>query len=320
MREIDRLTTERYATPSLLLMEAAANAAAQAIAARFSQDLAGLQALILCGRGNNGGDGAALARVLWMHGALVDVVLFGRLEETRGDARANFEIVQRLAEAELVAEKQTPGWLSFKECPTESEWEDVFRISSVTNDVIVDALFGTGLTRPLEGVYRQVVERFSLNRQTLAFADDTRPLIVSLDLPSGLNADAAELIGDAVRADLTVTFTAPKSANVLPPACDLNGQLIVADIGSPAALIVEADSQLFLTEASDARAWLVQTRYQPGSYKNTHGHALIIAGSRQMSGAAVCAAGRPCAQARDSSPSPRPRPHCQPSPRASSPK
>lgn len=287
MREIDRLTTERYATPSLLLMEAAANAAAQAIAARFSHDLAGLQALILCGRGNNGGDGAALARVLWMNGAQVDVVLFGRLEETRGDARTNFEIVQRLADAETETQTHHPSRLSFRECPTGSKWDDVFRALGISYDVIVDALFGTGLTRPLEGIYRQAVEDFSLNVQTRVPSDAARPLVVSLDLPSGLNADAAEPIGAAVRADLTITFTAPKPANVLPPASHYNGELSVADIGSPSALLDGTSSSLFLTEKGDARAWLEATRYGFGSYKNTHGHALIIAGSRQMSGAAV---------------------------------
>ena len=90
MREIDRLTTERYATPSLLLMEAAAVSSANTIAARFAHDLSRRRVRILCGRGNNGGDGAALARALWLAGARTNVVLFGRVEETRGDARTNF--------------------------------------------------------------------------------------------------------------------------------------------------------------------------------------------------------------------------------------
>jgi NAD(P)H-hydrate epimerase len=95
------------------------------------------------------------------------------------------------------------------------------------------------------------------------------------------------LIGEAVRADLTVTFTAPKPANVLPPAAHLNGQLVVANIGSPQALLEASPSRLFLAESADARAWLEKTRYTPDSYKNTHGHALIIAGSRNYTGAAV---------------------------------
>lgn len=286
MREIDRLTTERYATPSLLLMEAAANAAARIIASRLSHDTCGQRVLILCGRGNNGGDGAALARTLSLKGALVNLILFGRIEDARGDARTNFEIVRQLASGATESESAIAPHPSFKTCANEDEWR-AFQATHENYDVIVDALFGTGLTRPLEGIYISVIEHLARVRKTRAARSEDRPLIVSLDLPSGLDADAAELTGEAVEADLTITFTAPKPANVLPPASDLNGKLHVASIGSPAALIDEADSQLFLTDPTDARAWLEGTRYRPGSYKNTHGHALIIAGSRQMSGAAV---------------------------------
>ncbi|HYG10459.1 MAG TPA: NAD(P)H-hydrate epimerase, partial [Pyrinomonadaceae bacterium] len=284
MREIDRLTTERYATPSLLLMETAANASARAIASRFSNDISGLHILILCGRGNNGGDGAALARILSLKGASVEAILFGRVEDTRGDARTNYEIARQLASA-MPETGQTP-LLSFREFTDEAMW-DAFQTTHKSYDVIVDALFGTGLTRPLEGIYAKIIGHLSEIRDARPRRVEGRPLIVSLDLPSGLNADADELIGEAVRADLTVTFTAPKPANVLPPASYFNGELLVADIGSPAALVDAAESQLFLTEDRDARAWLAQTRYRPGSYKNTHGHALVIAGSRRMSGAAV---------------------------------
>lgn len=284
MREIDRLTTERYATPSLLLMETAANASAHAITSRFSNDISGRRLLILCGRGNNGGDGAALARILSLKGALVEVFLFGRVEDTRGDARTNFEIVRQLASA--APETGSASRLSFTECADQATW-DAFQAARRDYDVIVDALFGTGLARPLEGIYLKVISHLAQIRDARTGRDERRPLIVSLDLPSGLKADTAELSGDAVQADLTVTFTAPKPANVQPPASYFNGELIVADIGSPAALVDAADSQLFLTGDEDARTWLERTRYRPGSYKNTHGHALIIAGSRHMSGAAV---------------------------------
>ena len=288
MREIDRLTTERYATPSILLMEAAADAAARIILSRLSHDASGRRVLILCGRGNNGGDGAALARTLSLKGADVELILFGRIEDARGDAHTNFEIVRQLASAaakhEATSEVAT-AQLSFTECADEEAWRG-FQAAQKSYDVIVDALFGTGLTRPLEGVYTSVIEHLAQARKTRG-KHDLHPLIVSLDVPSGLNADAAEPVGDAVEADLTVAFTAPKPANVLPPAVYFNGQLHVAGIGSPAALIDADDSQLFLTERGDAHAWLEQTRYRAGSYKNRHGHALVIAGSRQMSGAAV---------------------------------
>ncbi len=284
MRAIDRLTTERFSTPSLLLMEAAAAASARAIKARFPGGVEGKRVRVLCGRGNNGGDGAALARALSLAGARVDVVLFGRVEETKDDARANFEIARRLSSFEAGSHTQPPP-LTFIECESIAGWEE---IAAHSYDVCVDALFGTGLTRPLEGVHRQVVEHLELLRTARERAQTERPLFVSLDLPSGLDADSAKIIGPTVRADLTVTFTAPKPANVLPPASHYNGELIVAHIGSPPALL-EADghSRLFLTEERDARTWLVKTRYVPESYKNTHGHALVVAGSRGLTGAAV---------------------------------
>lgn len=287
MREIDRLTTEAFATPSLLLMEAAAMSAANAIAAHFDGDLAGRKARIFCGPGNNGGDGAALARALWLMGVHADVVLIGRVEETRGDARTNFEMVRRLASFEAGSTKQ-PSHLSFYECLTIKAFEEI-AAPLRHYDIRVDALFGTGLTRPLEGIPLQVVEHFQLLYDARDRANSDVPLFVSLDIPSGLNADSAELIGAAVRADLTVTFTAPKMANVLAPASDYNGQLLVADIGSPPALLEAAESRLFVTEKKDAREWLIKTRYAPNSYKYTHGHAVIIAGSRGYTGAAVLA-------------------------------
>ena len=152
---------------------------------------------------------------------------------------------------------------------------------------MVDALFGTGLSRPLEGIFVQVVQHLAMTRRARDRASAARPFIVSIDIPSGLNADLARPIGEAVEADLTVTFTAPKPANVLPPASHLNGELIVANIGSPAVLVEAANSNLFVTEDNDAREWLVNTRYTPDSFKNAHGHAVVIAGARGYTGAAV---------------------------------
>ena len=245
MREIDRLTTEQYALPSLLLMEAAAMHAAREIASHFVHDLCGKRVSILCGQGNNGGDGAALARVLWMMGAQARVLLFAQLEDTQGDARINFETVRRLAHAETVSDAgRSP--LAFMTCGTTLAWEAVAD-ACFNCDVIVDALFGTGLGRPLESVHRSVVERllqFREMRQVDKHSGKAQPLIVSLDVPSGLNADQAQPIGKAVHADLTVTFTAPKPANVLPPAAHLNGRLVTAPVGSPAALTDTASSLL----------------------------------------------------------------------------
>jgi len=285
MREIDRLTTERFATPSEILMEEAAAAASRAITTRFPDTLQGKHVRILCGPGNNGGDGAALARQLWLAGARADVILFGRVGETNDAARTNFEIAQHLAGFDAGTNAQPPP-LSFVECSSVADWEDLAS-GRHSYDVIVDALFGTGLKRSLEAIYVKVVEHLALLRRARERAHAQLPLIVSLDIPSGLDADLATPIGEAVRADLTISFTAPKAANVLPPASNHGGELIVANIGSPAALLEATESKLFLTEELEVREWLVKTRYTPDSYKNTHGHVLIIAGSREMTGAAA---------------------------------
>jgi NAD(P)H-hydrate epimerase len=288
MREIDQRTSSDFNTPSLLLMEAAAAASLGALSKKFSNNLASKKVRILCGPGNNGGDGAALARGLTHLGAHTDVILFGRVDETRGDARTNFEVARRLG-GFAAGSKVKPSPLTFVECPTVAEWEEIARPRKAY-DIIVDALFGTGLTRELSGVFLKVVEHLALTRNARERSGTVRPFILSLDLPSGLNADSAQPIGAAVEADLTVTFTAPKPANVLPPASIFGGQLVVADIGSPVSLIEAARPALFLTDANDARDWLISTRYTADSYKNTHGHALIIAGSRGFSGAAALCA------------------------------
>jgi ADP-dependent NAD(P)H-hydrate dehydratase / NAD(P)H-hydrate epimerase len=285
IREIDRLTVEHYHTPSLLLMEAASAACMEAVRVRMDGDVAGKTALILCGKGNNGGDGAALARAMSREGMHCSVVLFGKLSETSGDARTNFESVSRLASFEA-GSSEAPPPLTFIECESVAAWEQMARPRRAY-DVIVDALFGTGLTRPLEGVFIKVIEHLSMLKEARDRVSGVRPLVLSIDIPSGLNADQSKPIGPTVQTDLTVTFTAAKSANVLAPACYLGGELIVADIGSPASLIQAQRPWLFVTEADDARQWLVSTRYTPESYKNTHGHVLIAAGSRGYSGAAA---------------------------------
>lgn len=278
MREIDQLT-QNHKVSSLQLMESAAAACLQAVTTYFGGDLRGNKIQIFCGPGNNGGDGAALARQLASQRVQTDVILFGSVNDTRGDARHNFEAL-----TELNSHDQTPS-LKFIECRDAKQWQHLAPGGSVY-DVIVDALFGTGLKRPLGGVFAEVVKYLRAIKQGQSNFP-TRTLIVSVDIPSGLDVDQAQLIGPAVAADLTVTFTAPKVANVLPPAAHLNGKLVIADIGSPAALVNTAQSKLFLTEGNDAREFLVNTRYLPDSFKNTHGHVLVMAGSRGYTGAAA---------------------------------
>jgi NAD(P)H-hydrate epimerase len=284
MREVDRLTTEKYGIPSILLMENAAQAAARVIAGKFDGSVEGLSVLVLCGRGNNGGDGAALARILWTWGADVEICLLGKVEDTDGDARTNIEAVQKISELEGFELDQAD--MAFEEIETLEEWleYDSLNFHADYPDVLVDALFGTGLTRPLEDMFAQAAAYIN------AFCEEGNgcsTVVVSLDAPSGLDADRCEPIGVHAHAHITVTFTAPKAANVLPPASNSNGEMFVAQIGSPLELADHQPSQLFLAESEDARIWLGNTEFSNNSYKNKRGHALLIAGSKTYAGAAV---------------------------------
>ena len=288
MREIDRLTTERYGIPSLTLMENAAEATARTVVDCLAGNASGKGVLVICGKGNNGGDGAAAARLLAMAGARVDVVLMGLVDDTKGDARENFERLQSWNDSQTDA---AGGVLNLFECNSEKGWQQLLEsVLSTSPDAVVDALFGTGLTREIEGLYLEPIKYLLHIREQRDQSPIAGPAIISVDLPSGLNSDSSQLNGAAVCADVTVTMTAPKRANVMPPAAHLNGRLIVVSIGSPADLINEADTDLFSVEAGDARKWLISTRYTPESYKNRHGHALVIAGSRGFTGAAALCA------------------------------
>jgi NAD(P)H-hydrate epimerase len=279
MREVDRLTTERYGIPSILLMESAAHAAARVITEKLGGVIAGKSFLVLCGKGNNGGDGAALARILWTLGAEVFVYLFGKVEETKGDARVNFEILRNVTESRILY----TNCLELVEVETAQSLSQI--LMSVKEHILVDAFFGTGLSRPVEGELMSFFMGFSriLSHSKTLFT-------VAVDLPSGLNADSEKLIGRNLQADLTVTFTAPKIANVFPPASNFSSELIVANIGSPKELVDNSPSRTFVAEKKDAQDWLNITKVKNDSYKKTRGAALIIAGSKNYTGAATLAA------------------------------
>ena len=145
MREIDRLTTEKYGIPSILLMENAAHAAARVITKKLGGSVAEKFFLILCGKGNNGGDGAALARILWMQGANCFVYLFGKIEDTKDDAKVNFEILKKVTESR----KSYSNWLFLAEIETAQALAQILVMGK--EHILVDAFFGTGLSRPIEG-------------------------------------------------------------------------------------------------------------------------------------------------------------------------
>ena len=160
---------------------------------------------VFCGKGNNGGDGAVVARLLWMRGApLVCVYIFGRVAETKGESANKFLKLSVEFEEERKRAMFFPR-LSIQEI-TEEDDANIYDGA----DIVIDALFGTGLTRPAEGLYAKAIE--SIN----GYGDTAT--VVSVDIPSGLSSDTGQPIGLHVQADLTVSFTAPKIGNVLPPA------------------------------------------------------------------------------------------------------
>jgi NAD(P)H-hydrate epimerase len=266
MREVDRLTIEVYGVPGLMLMEQAASRTVEAVEKRLGP-VAGTRALIICGKGNNGGDGAAIARQLWLKDAFADVLLLGRIDEARGDARANFEIARAIA-------SEDSGLRMIEVADFDQLRQEA---GSLPRDMYVDAIFGTGLVRPAAGLFEEAIHFLNnLNG----------PPVIAVDVPSGLASDSQELIGPAVRASLTVTFTAPKVANIFPPASDYNGELVIANIGSPGELINSSGSRLNLVEREMVERWLAASRRTSFANKGDVGKVLVVAGSRGKTGAA----------------------------------
>lgn len=264
MREADRRTIEEIGIPSLVLMENAGRQVVTALQSAFEQ-LASLRVAVLAGRGNNGGDGFVIARVLGQRGVDVTVFVLGTLADVRGDARVNLEILGRLGSPVV-------------EVPGEEAWE-LHASELAACDLVIDALFGTGLKTPLAGFYETVV----------ADVNSLGATVVSVDLPSGLSADTNEVIGPAVEADLTVTFAAPKLPLVLPPAREHAGDLVVVDIGIPPRVIDALEGSRVEVVTREGLRPLVPDR-EAGGHKGDYGHVLVLAGSRGKTGAAHLAA------------------------------
>ena len=274
MREVDRLTTERYGVPSLTLMENAGRSVAEFIGGRFRSPRSGgihlekRQIVVLCGKGNNGGDGFVVARGLREMGANVSAVLFASPEEIRGDAATS-----------LTRWRESGGEL--KPILGAGEWQmhkEVLRSA----DVIVDALLGTGVRGPVEGLLAEVIA--DVNRR------DPQPdqVVVAVDIPSGLNADTGEFTQACVGADYTITFTAPKIGIFRGNADAMVGNLLVREIGSPWELVVEVGKgRLWWAEPAEFAGFYIPRR--PEGHKGDYGHALIVAGSVGKTGAAVLA-------------------------------
>jgi len=272
MREVDRLTTARYGIPSLTLMETAGVSVAEFIAQRWPK-FAQRRIVVLCGKGNNGGDGFVVARHLLELGAKPEVYLFAAPDEMHGDAATN---CKRWKEASGVLNvvRNSDDWHKLKPALVRSA------------EIIVDAILGTGFRGPVEGFLAEVFEGVSLSRS--ASQRGIGQSVVAVDIPSGLNADTGDYGSAFIGADYTVTFTAPKIGMLLATAERVVGELIVRKIGSPMDLIGEiGQGKIWWSESEEFAGFSFPRR--PVGNKGEYGHALIVAGSYGKSGAAVLA-------------------------------
>jgi len=255
MREIDRLTSERFGVPSLTLMENAGASVARFVLARYPS--AG-RIGVICGKGNNGGDGFVAARACHQAGRAVRVLLLSDPSEVRGAAA---QMLKRLPVALVVA--RTP-----------EEFESTAAQGVYEGDVLLDAILGSGFRPPVSGLYGRAIERFTR----------VSAPVVAVDIPSGLDADAfdAAVNGPFVPASATVTFTAPRPAHVFSPA--VRGPVAVAPIGSPAEAVASSLNLELITAAD------IQNLFGPraaDANKGDFGHVLVIGGSLGKAGAAA---------------------------------
>ncbi len=260
MRQLDATAIETYGIPSIVLMENAGRCSVEELARRFG-DPAGRRIAIFAGPGNNGGDGLVIARHLHQRGALPQLFFLTDPDSLGGDAAINLAVVRRLPIPVhfLRSEEELQGHLPL----LAFSW------------LAVDALFGTGLSRELTGLFAAAVRLMNaLPCPRLA-----------VDIPSGLHADTGLVLGEAVRAELTVTFACPKPGLVTEPGKEWAGQLVVADIGIPPEAAASVSTELL--DQKQIVAWL-PARPQSG-HKGTFGHLLVLAGSRGKTGAAILA-------------------------------
>ena len=257
---IDRRAIRAFGIPGPVLMENAASAIAFEME-RFFEGLDEVKVGIICGKGNNGGDGLALARRLRIRGVPVRVCLLASFAALKGEAKLNLAILRK-TDVEIMPNASAPAIAEM------IAW----------SDVLVDAMLGVGLSSTLKGNYAVAAELMNMAG---------RP-VVAVDIPTGINADTGEVMGSAVRADLTVTMVLPKRGLVLYPGAAFAGQVRVADIGIPPEVIEKEGIQVGLLE--HGLAWGLTGERDRDSHKGDFGHLMVIAGSLGKAGAAVMAA------------------------------
>lgn len=252
MKESDRRMIEDIGIPSLVLME---RAALQCVNAMKEEKVDFSKTLIVCGSGNNGGDGFAIARLLAEEGRDIDVVFVGNEASRSKETCTQMQILDSLG---ISVGKSLP----------EREYS-----------VIIDAVFGIGLSRKIEGRYQEIIERMN----------QYNGYRVAVDIPSGIDADSGQVLGCAFRADMTVTFACMKAGTVLFPGAEYAGKVVEKPIGIIADPRLEGQEDVYYTlDFSDIEKRM--PKRLPDSNKGTYGRVLVIAGSKGMTGAAYLSA------------------------------
>ncbi|MHB2017421.1 MAG: NAD(P)H-hydrate dehydratase [Candidatus Xenobia bacterium] len=248
---VDRRTIEEIGVPGAVLMETAGRAAVRVIDQRWP----GVRRVVVaCGPGNNGGDGFVIARALFLRGVTVHVFLLGDSARLKGNAALNYQIATNLA------------------IPVN---DGDFESRLAQADLAVDALFGTGLERPLEGPAARMVA--ALNASSAP--------CLAVDIPSGVEASSGQILGTAVKADASVTFGWLKSGHLVYPGAGHTGALYVADIGFPPRLAREMAQPRFLVTHEMVQRWM--PRREDDAHKGTAGRVLVVGGSTGLTGAPV---------------------------------
>ncbi len=258
MQSIDRRTIHDFGISGTVLMENAG----LCVARKIKEIFPGKRAVVLAGGGNNGGDGLVVARHLHNAGWNVKVFLSAPCRKLKGDPLVQYEAAVKCG----------------VEIASFSEFLEHSSSILTSHSVVIDALFGTGLKREVTGVFSDAMSR----------VNNTESQVIAVDIPSGISSDTGQIMGQAVRADYTVTFGLPKRGHFLYPGAEYTGRLFVEDIGFPGELMTGSDLNVSLIRRNDILSLLPE---RPDcSHKGTYGHVLVVAGSRGKTGAAFMTA------------------------------
>lgn len=250
MKSLDNRAVKEYGIPELILMENAGNSVFYVIQKEFG--IKDKKFLILCGSGNNGGDGMVVGRKILSNGGKVVLVLLSDEVNLKGITKKNYEILRN-------------SGIEIRNKPHLKNIESLIKES----DIIVDGMLGTGLRGNLEGTYREVIQ----------LVNNSDKPIVSIDIPSGVNGDTGEIMGEALKSDFTITFGLPKIGNVLYPGAECCGKLIVSHISFPPTLYEDNSLKISINELIPLKERGKDT------HKGSFGKVLFISGSKKYLGA-----------------------------------